>query len=160
MDWAVLDTTVLLGGLEPPQGVRWATTPEAAAEVSPGGRDARRFAMWREAGLEIRAPGAAALESVETTARRAGNWARLSQPDLSVLALALDLGGTLISDDRTVQDIALRMSIPIEGLARPATKKTVDWHPECAGCGKVFAEMPPRDECTVCGSPVRSRIRR
>src|SRR5688500_5678831 len=54
VEWLVLDTSLLLGGKDPPRGARWATTPEAAAEVSPGGRDARRFEDWSSVGLEVR----------------------------------------------------------------------------------------------------------
>ncbi|MFO1535393.1 MAG: hypothetical protein ABR586_06995 [Thermoplasmatota archaeon] len=53
--WYILDTSLLLGGKDPPRDGRWATTPEAAAEISPGGRDARRYEDWISVGLQVRA---------------------------------------------------------------------------------------------------------
>lgn len=158
MRWCVLDTSLLLGGRDPPPGRRWATTPEAAAEVSPGGRDARRFAYWQEAGLEVRAASAPAQGRVEETARAAGNLGRLSAADRSLVALALDLGAELWSEDRTVQDVAQRLGVLVQAQGRIAG--TMDWRPRCTGCGRWFEAAPPRDECPVCGSAVRAKPRR
>lgn len=155
--WCVLDTSLLLGGREPPAGRPCATTPEAAAEISPGGRDARRFAYWQEAGLEVREASPETRRRVEAAARAAGNLARLSPADVSLVALALDLGGELWSEDRTVQDVARRLDVPVQAQGRIAG--TLDWRPRCSGCGRWFDAAPPRDECPVCGSPVRAKPR-
>ena len=151
--WYVLDTSLLLGGKEPPTG-RWATTPEAAAEVSPGGRDARRFEDWRSLGLEIRSAKDRALDRVDEAGMQAGNLGRLSEADRSLLALALDMGATLVSDDYTVLDIAVRLDVPTQTVNQDGPRGTMQWVPRCSGCGKTYDAMPKRDECIICGSPV------
>lgn len=150
----VLDTSLLLGGKEPPRG-RWATTPEAAAEVSPGGRDARRFADWRSLGLEIRSAGIAATDRVDEVGMQAGNLARLSEADRSLLALALELRATLISDDYTLLDLAARLDVPTMTVNQDGPQGSINWQPRCTGCGRTFEAMPKRDECPICGSPVK-----
>lgn len=157
MAWYVLDTSLLLGGREPPQDGDWATTPEAEAEVNPGGRDARRYSFWRETGLQVRAAGEEATARVEATARAAGNLARLSAADRSLVALALDLGGILVTDDHTLLDVAARLGVQTRTVNTAGIQQTMDWRPRCTGCGRWFDDTPKGEECPVCGSPVRPK---
>lgn len=160
MEWLVLDTGLLLAGMDPPPGARWATTPEAAAEVRPGGRDARRFEDWRSIGLQVRSPGPDARARVDEVARAAGSLERLSAADRSLLALALEMAATLVTDDYTMLDVARRLDVPARTVQQRGVETTMDWAPRCAGCGRWFDEAPPGDECPVCGSAVRARPRR
>jgi UPF0271 protein len=152
-DWLVLDTALLLAGKEPPRG-RWATTPEASMEVQPGGRDARRFAYWQEIGLQVRAATPDSEDRVDQAAMAAGSLGRLSVADRSLLALCLDLGGTLVTDDHTMLDVAQRLRLPTQTISSDGIEGTMDWKPRCAGCGRWFDEMPKREECPVCGTDV------
>ncbi len=157
MPWYVLDTSLLLGGKDPPRDGSWATTPEAAAEVSPGGKDARRYDQWLAIGLQVRSAADTARDRVEEAALDAGSLGRLSEADLSLLALALDLKGTLLTDDHTMLDIALRLSILSRTVNSSGIQGTLDFRPRCTGCGRWFDTMPKREECTVCGSPVKAK---
>ncbi len=156
--WYVLDTSLLLGGKEPPAG-RWATTPEAEAEVKPGGKDASRYAMWQANGLVIRSAGERHLDAVDEAGIRAGNLGRLSPADRSLLALALELEATLVTDDFTVLDLASRLDIRTQTVNQDAPQGTIDWGLRCVGCGRWYDEAPPRDECLICGSPVKTKRR-
>jgi UPF0271 protein len=157
--WLVLDTSLLLGGKDPPRGPRWATTPEAAAEVSPGGRDARRYEDWASLGLEVRQAGPAARARVEEAGARAGTLARLSAADRSLLALALELGAeaTLVTDDYTMLDVASRLGIRTQTVNQEGIRASLDFRPRCSGCGRWFEAPQKGDECPVCGSPVKPR---
>lgn len=155
--WYILDTSLLLGGKDPPRDGRWATTPEAAAEVSPGGRDARRYEDWISVGLQVRSAGSDAVTRVEDVALAAGNLARLSPADVTLAALALDLQGHLITDDYTLLDVAKRLSITTHTVNTPGIQGALDFKPRCTGCGRWFEAMPKAEECTVCGSPVKPK---
>ncbi len=152
----VLDTSLLLGGKEPPRDGIWYTTPEADAEVSPGGRDARRYDDWKSLGLRIQRPTSAAGKDVERAAKAAGNWHRLSEADISLLALTVDLGkaAVLVSDDYTVLDVASRLGLHATTVNQQGIRDTQDWSPRCTGCGRWYDEAPKKDECPTCGSPV------
>jgi UPF0271 protein len=155
--WLVLDTSLLLGGKDPPRGPSWATTPEAAAEVKPGGKDARRYDAWITTGLQVRSATQDSIDRVEEIAMAAGNLGRLSDADLSLAALALDLVGTLITDDYTLLDVARRLNIPTQTVNTAGIERTLDFRPRCIGCGRWFDAMPKAEECPVCGSPVKSK---
>lgn len=153
----VLDTSLLLGGQEPPRDGAWWTTPEAAAEVSPGGKDARRYEGWLAVGLQVRSAEAASADRVETAARAAGTLARLSPADLSLLALALDGQATLVTDDHTMLDVASRLGVATRTVNTAGITAPLDFRPRCTGCGRWFDAPQKRDECPVCGSPVKDR---
>lgn len=157
MDRFVLDTSLLLGGRDPPRDAAWATTPEAAAEVRPGGRDARRFEDWRSLGLEVRQADPARLAEVEEVARKAGNLVRLSRADRSLLALALELHATLVTDDYTMLDVARRLLVRTCTVNQEGVQDTLEWRPRCTACGRWYDEAPRGDECIVCGSAVRAK---
>lgn len=157
MPWLVLDTSLLLGGKDPPRGASWATTPEAEAEISPGGRDARRYEDWRSLGLQVRAASAQAAATVDAAAAKAGTLARLSPADRSLLALALDLPGTLVTDDYTMLDVAARLGVATQTVNQAGIRGALDFRPRCAGCGRWFDAMPKGQECPVCGSPVKPK---
>ncbi len=155
--WYVLDTSLLLAGKEPPRDGQWATTPEAAAEIKPGGRDARRFEDWQSLGLEIRSAKPDVVDRVAEAAKAAGNLGRLSDADQSLLALATHLGATLVTDDYTVQDVARRLDIRVMGINQDGIETTQQWKPRCSGCGRWFEAPQKRDECPICGSPVKDK---
>lgn len=157
MRWYVLDTSLLLGGKDPPRDGSWATTREAAAEVSPGGRDARRFEDWHSLGLQVRGADAAAFARVDATAKAAGTASRLSPADRSLLALALELGATLLTDDYTVLDVARRMGVATQTVNQHGITEALDFRPRCTGCGRWLEAMPSKGDCPVCGSPVKSK---
>lgn len=153
----VLDTSLLLAGRDPPRDGDWVTTNEAAHEVSPGGRDARRFQEWQDLGLELRSPMPDSEDRVDEVAMQAGNLGRLSVADRSLLALALEVRGVLITDDHTMLDVAERLGLESMTVNADGIDATVDWKPRCSGCGKWFDAMPKGDECLICGSPVKSK---
>jgi endoribonuclease Nob1 len=125
--------------------------------VQPGGRDARRFANWVAAGLEVRDASPGALQDVRNMSQKAGNLSRLSEADLSLAALALDLEAVLVTDDYTLLDVAKRLGLKTQTVNTQGIEGTLDFQPRCTGCGRWFDAMPKREECTVCGSPVKPK---
>lgn len=150
----VLDTSLLLGGKDPPTDGKWSTTPEAASEIRPGGKDARRLDGWFTRGLVVRSADAESEDRVRDAAMLAGNLGRLSAADVSLLALSLQTKAVLVTDDHTMLDIALRLGIGTRTVNTTGVASTLDFKPRCSGCGRWFEAMPKRDECIVCGSPV------
>ncbi len=156
----VLDTSLVLGGQDPPRDGSWCTTPEAAAELKPGGRDYRRFEAWQAVGLAVRAADPGALERVRAVARQAGSLARLSTADLSLLALALGERATLLTDDHTMLDVARRLDVAARPINTTGIATTLDFRPRCSGCGRWFDAPQKNGVCPVCGSPVKDRATR
>lgn len=98
------------------------------------------------------------LEAVRETARRTGDLGRLSPVDMTVIALALDVKGTVLSDDFSILNLCTVMGIPNRSVGTGGIKKVEKWNYQCIGCMKWFKEK--QDECPICGSPMRAHRKR
>jgi len=133
---------------------RLLTTPSVLTEV----RDAAarcRLELALERGLLALEPSASALGAVAAGAIASGDVTRLSATDRDLLALALEHGGTLVTDDFALQNAALRLKLLCRPIAqrRAATRRRGY---RCAGCGR-YGDGP--GECPICGAaiaPVRA----
>jgi len=91
---------------------------------------------------------------VDEAGMGAGNLARLSDADRSLIALALEQAAVLVTDDHTMLDLASRLGIKCLTVNTQGIQGTKDFRPRCSGCGRWFDAPQKRDECPVCGSPV------
>jgi Predicted nucleic acid-binding protein, consists of a PIN domain and a Zn-ribbon module len=114
-----------------------------------------RFEVFLSEGLQVREPSIASMVRVQEGARKSGDVGILSTTDLGLLALAWDIGGTLITDDFALQNVALHLNIPVLSIhQKRATART--WRYRCSGCRR-YGESP--GSCPVCGSPMKRTIR-
>lgn len=69
-----------------------------------------------------------------------------SRTDEKLVALALENGYEVVSDDRAVQNLALHLDVDARGWLDDVTETRVEWEKRCDNCDRIFEE-----EC-VCGS--------
>lgn len=153
----VLDASAILSGVTIPCTEDMLMPPLVEAEL--GHAWARRkLESLKEVCLFIQAPSRAAVEAVKAKCRETGDDARLSEADIHVLALARETGATILTDDYSIQNIAMAQGIPY----RPVSQKGIDavflWKYRCTGCRKIFDTAVK--ECPVCGAQVRSYRRK
>ena len=95
---------------------------------------------------------------MEEAARKSGDIGRLSPVDITVLALALDVNGTVMTDDYSIQNTARIMGIPYRAVGQTGITKVEKWNYQCIGCGKWYKEKMP--DCPICGSQLRGHRKR
>ena len=110
-----------------------------------------RLQLWD---INVMECSAGSMKLVEEAARGTGDSGRLSPVDMTVLALALDTGGTIWSDDYSIQNVASAMGIGFRPVGERGIKKTLRWEFRCKGCGRRFEKKYP--ECPVCGTALGS----
>ena len=92
----ILDTSAILSGkpinLENYQII---TTSNITNEIRPGGRDYQSFKFLLEKGLILQNPSKESIKKITDISSRTGDKNRLSQIDIEILALALDIITTL-----------------------------------------------------------------
>jgi UPF0271 protein len=147
----VLDASALLSGASF-DGELY-TTPEAVAEVRRLGSTPQLDAVLATK-VRVLTPSKESLAGVDAAARGTGDIARLSPADRGLLALARDLGATILTDDYSIQNVAARLGAPYERVVERGIREVVEWRYRCTGCGRFFEE--PTKECPVCGSRVRT----
>jgi endoribonuclease Nob1 len=107
--------------------------------------------------VQVTEPSPDSVTKVRTTASKTGDITALSDTDVSLLALALDLkanelGTRLVSDDFAVRNVAEVLGIPLSETAMKGGEwKNISWKLYCKGCSKQYTN-PKLTECPVCGT--------
>lgn len=148
----VLDASALLAGKDILLEEMFCT-PHVLEEVK--GKDPTiQLMLMIETRVEVRDPSDGSVTKVNEAAGRTGDAKRLSPADVGVVALAIDLDATIITDDYSIQNVANELGVDYSGLSFPDIKKKIEWGYRCVGCGKRFEE--PMDECPICGSRIKT----
>ncbi len=150
----VLDASALLTGLDF-EGELY-TSGHIVREVERQGMDPRTGALL-ESKVRIVEPTSRAIAQVRQAAEATGDITRLSEPDVHVLALALELGAVLVTDDYSMQNVAKALGVEYRGAGLKPIEEQRTWHYRCTGCGR-FLDGPVRT-CPVCGSRVKTTRR-
>ena len=149
----VLDSTAFYAGIPYQGSGRYFTTYLVLEEV----KHHNVGSSFLHSRVHVTEPSLDSVNRVKTTAMKTGDIGALSQTDVSLLALALDLsqnegGVSLVSDDFAVRNVANVLSI---SLAQTAIKggawKNIAWKIYCRGCGKEYTN-PKLTVCPVCGT--------
>lgn len=74
-----------------------------------------------------------------------------SRTDERLLALAMSVEGTLVTDDKALQNLALHLGEDSQGFLDDPAEEKFCWKKVCEGCGKQVNSS----ECPFCGSSVR-----
>lgn len=111
---------------------------------------AYRYDALEGAGMHVHIPDGATVARVRQAAERTGDAGVLSDTDVRLLAAAVELDGTLVTDDYAVQNVADELDVPVEVVAQEGITERRDWRFQCAGCGREFDEH--HDRCPICGS--------
>jgi UPF0271 protein len=128
------------------------TSPAVMAEVKPGGKIKRWLSYLIEGGLTIRKPSKDQIEHIRKEAKRTGNYARMSETDFEILALAKELDAILLTDDYSIQNLATVVGVEYRPIAQSGITKKIIWGYRCKGCGVLWEKIYTL--CPICGSKV------
>lgn len=88
-------------------------------------------------------------------AKKTGDFQKMSEADISAVALALQLGGQLITDDFAVSNLAKNMGLEVMPVMTTGISKVGKWSYYCPACKKVISDA---ETCPVCGSNLKRRL--
>jgi UPF0271 protein len=111
---------------------------------------AYRFDALEGSGMHVHIPDEETVERIERAARETGDADELSETDIRLVSAAFELDGRLVTDDYAMQNVAEKLSVAVEVIAREGIDEQRDWLFQCMGCGREFEER--RDRCPICGS--------
>lgn len=142
----ILDASAFINEYDAGEDI--ATVPEVEEELD--GESAYRFDALEGGGMYIHVPETAVVERIERAARESGDADELSTTDIKLVATAFELDAILVTDDYAMQNVAERLDIRVEFIAREGITEEREWQFQCQGCGRVYDEN--KDRCPVCGS--------
>ncbi|HLE54406.1 MAG TPA: nucleic acid-binding protein [Thermoplasmata archaeon] len=147
----VLDASALLTGRQFPGELL--TVPGVLDEVRRHGMSAPLEAIL-ETQVRALSPGPEALDRVRAASEGTGDAHRLSPTDVELLALALDAQATVVTDDYSIQNVALALGVPYETVIEQGITDLWRWTYRCTGCGKDWPAW--HEACPTCGSPLKT----
>lgn len=138
---AVIDTNVILHGRKATDIQRMYTVPEVEKELKSSEANRRK----QNLDLNIQGPGKKDLRKVKEESNEINS--PTSDTDEKLVALALTLGKTLVTDDKAMQNLALRLDVDFSGYMEEKITETREWSKICVNCGKQVSSPP----CPRCG---------
>jgi UPF0271 protein len=111
---------------------------------------AYRFDALEGSGMHMHIPDGETVERIERAARETGDFEELSRTDIRLLAASFELDGRLVTDDYAMQNVAEKLNVDVELVARDGIEEERSWTFQCQGCGREFDEN--HDRCPICGS--------
>ncbi len=160
----VLDTSAFVAGFDPFSiSEEQYTVPMVREEVAGSAIARIRFKAATESGrLKIQTPAKAFIDRVKTAAKAVGDAFWLSETDIQVLALALQLkmqGCTLLvaTDDYSMQNVARHLGIEFAPLATFGIRSALRWVRYCPACHKKYSADYKSRRCQVCGTELKRK---
>ncbi|MEM2760733.1 MAG: NOB1 family endonuclease [Nitrososphaerales archaeon] len=93
-------------------------------------------------------------------ARRSGDLVNMSDADLSVIALALemrDANPMIVTDDYAIANVAKLSNIKISYVMSKGISKVGRWIRYCTACGICYTKN--EKVCEICGNRLRARLK-
>jgi UPF0271 protein len=160
----VLDTSAFIAGFDPltvPE--KQYTVPEVKKELIAGSMPWMRFnAAVENRKLMIRNPKSSVLQEIQEASRKVGDMRYLSEADLQVLALALELKGRglsplIITDDYSIQNVANKIDVEFTSLLTFGIKFRFKWILYCPACYRKYPSDYKFKVCEVCGTTLKRK---
>ena len=157
MGSSVLDASAFYAGVPFASPETYRTTPAVLAEVSHiKGRFGAIEGLIEAGRLVVAEASAGGVARARRAAAESGDLGSLSAQDVSVLALAAELGADIITDDYAVSNAAALLGVRARPVMTAGIRRSGRWVPWCAGCGR--AAPAGESACPVCGGRLARRL--
>jgi UPF0271 protein len=118
-----------------------------------------------EGKIMVKEPDNDSVKQVKSAIHNSGDILRLSEVDISLVALAVTLlknyHPTVVTDDYSIQNILKILKIPYQGVMTEGITGIYGWIKICLGCRHHYPSDYQGEDCEICGSPVyRKRIKK
>ena len=155
MVFKVLDATAFYAGIPFTSQDRFHITMQVYEEVKHIKKNHNAIEILLDSKrLIIQDPSNKYEKKVRNTAKKTGDIITLSDEDISSIALSLELGAELFSDDFAVSNVAKHLDIKIIPLMTKGIKIVGKWIHYCSSCGLSSQKYI----CSNCGNKLRKKL--
>ncbi|MCL1978497.1 MAG: ribonuclease VapC [Candidatus Bathyarchaeota archaeon] len=163
----VLDTSAFLAGFDPfSLGEEQVTVPKVHDEIRTNSMAWVRFNTAIESGkVKIKMPHEEYSNKIKASASKVGDSYLLSETDMQLLALALELKiqgehPEIITDDYSIQNVAKQNGIEFYALATFGIQRLLEWIRYCPACHKEYPVNSSFNACQICGTELKRKPKR
>jgi UPF0271 protein len=123
----------------------------------------RIYAAKETGQLKIKTPIAKYLNSVIEKSKLTGDFSKLSETDIGVIALALELRDTreseviIYTNDYSMENLCSHLGLKFKSIFKPGIKKNLIFEMYCPICNKVYPSNIAFKICDNCGINLKRR---
>ena len=92
--------------------------------------------------------------TANNSAKKSGDIPNLSNEDISIIALSLQLKAELVTDDFAISNVAKSLGIRVIPVMTNGIKNIITWKYYCPGCKTNFSKIT---ECPRCGNRLKRK---
>jgi UPF0271 protein len=112
--------------------------------------------------LRVKTPRNSFLQEVKEASRKVGDVRYLSEVDLQVLALALELKSVglipcIVTDDYSIQNVANQIGVNFSSLITYGIRRRFNWILYCPACHRKYPSDYKFKVCEVCGTKLKRK---
>lgn len=160
----VLDTSAFIAGFDPLSvSEEQYTVPTVREELIADTLPWVRFNAAVESGkLKVKMPDEASINRIKVSSKTVGDILYLSEADLHVLALALELrdagySPSIVTDDYSIQNVANQIRIDFVSLMTFGIRFRMHWILYCPACHRKYPADYKMKKCKVCGTTLKRK---
>lgn len=160
----VLDTSAFIAGFDPlAVDEEVYSIPKVLNELRDNFLLKARFEASVESGkLRVIEPSQEYINMVKKASGEVGDISFLSETDIEVLALAIQLKNrcyetTVLTDDYSIQNVAEKLGLNFVSLASMGIRYHLQWLYYCPACGKKYPSDKKIIICENCGTRLKRR---
>ena len=160
----IIDSSAIFTGYVSQLTLPLYTTPQVISEIKDEKSLTILETMKATRKLMVKNPSRKSLKKVIELSKSIGEFQSLSNTDISILALALDLkfesrNPVIITDDYAVQNVAKNLGLDFQPIRTRGIKEARKYIVLCPACGYVSKKSVEK-YCPICGHKlVKKRIR-
>lgn len=155
----IVDSSALFYGFLPDSRNEYYTSHSVLGEIR--GKKMRESIELRLAMMKVQEPSDESLAKVREIASRTRDLSNMSSTDVEIIALAMDVGGKVMSNDLAIQNVCRVGGIEYIAYRGKEIRREIEWKYRCTGCGRIYET--DRKTCPHCGNdlkriPNRTRV--
>jgi len=160
----VLDTSAFIAGFDPLSVADEVySVPSVEQELASNSLPWTRFKTAIESGkLRVKTPNRTFLERIKESSKTVGDLQFLSEVDMQVLALALELksvgrSSLIVTDDYSIQNVADQVGVEFASLMTFGIRFRHHWIMYCPACYRKYPPDYMHETCGVCGTKLKRK---
>ena len=112
--------------------------------------------------LRVRKPKISFLRKVKEASESVGDVRYLSEADVQILALALELKSAgldplIVTDDYSIQNVANQIGVNFTSLMTYGIRFRFDWILYCPACHRKYPSDYKFKSCEICGTELKRK---
>ena len=156
MDFRILDASAFYAGVPFGSSKDCYTTTLVYDEISHIKKSHDVLGILLETNrLKIREPDEKSTRDAIKASKATGDFQQLSKQDISIIALGIETGGQIISDDFAISNVAKNLGLTISPIMTKGIKDVGRWVHYCPGCRTNHSSGK---ECPVCGTRLKRKL--